>query len=173
MYLTNKYTQCYYNIIARAQKRINSAYTEKHHIIPKSLGGSDQDANLVKLTAREHFICHRLLCKMVSGKQKQSMVYALWKMTMRNKKQKRYIPNSRIYDNVKKLLSDSKKGVKLSEKHKQSMRVPKGPMSSEEKQKRSDANKGKLKTEETKKKMSEAKKKMWADRKKIVNSVDL
>ena len=41
MYLQNKYTKCYYNIIDRAKSRDLSkeTYTEKHHIIPKSLGG--------------------------------------------------------------------------------------------------------------------------------------
>lgn len=38
-------------------------YCEKHHIIPKSLGGSDDQSNLIMLTAREHFIAHRLLLK--------------------------------------------------------------------------------------------------------------
>lgn len=39
-------------------------YTEVHHIVPKCLGGSDDHENLVRLTAREHFIAHRLLTKM-------------------------------------------------------------------------------------------------------------
>ena len=34
-----------------------------HHIIPKSLGGTDSDSNLVKLTYKEHFISHYLLHK--------------------------------------------------------------------------------------------------------------
>ena len=35
-------------------------YTEKHHILPKCLGGIDDD-NLIDLTAREHFIAHKML----------------------------------------------------------------------------------------------------------------
>lgn len=38
-------------------------YTESHHITPRCLGGSDEPGNLVRLTAREHFIAHRLLAK--------------------------------------------------------------------------------------------------------------
>ena len=60
MYLHNKYTITYYNIIAQAQSRTLDCYTENHHIIPKSLGGSNDSDNLVALTAREHFLCHWL-----------------------------------------------------------------------------------------------------------------
>jgi len=67
MYLQNKYTRWYYNIIQRAQTREISGYIERHHIIPKSLGGSNSKDNLVNLTAREHFVCHWLLTKMVGG----------------------------------------------------------------------------------------------------------
>lgn len=38
-------------------------YTEKHHIIPRSLGGGNNHENLVLLTAREHLLTHRLLWK--------------------------------------------------------------------------------------------------------------
>lgn len=80
MYLQNKYTRWYYNIIQRAKTREISGYIERHHIIPKSLGGNNSKDNLVDLTAREHFICHWLLTKMVSGVSKQKMVYALHAM---------------------------------------------------------------------------------------------
>ncbi len=40
-----------------------NCYCEKHHIIPKSEGGSDEPDNLVNLTAREHYIAHLLLWK--------------------------------------------------------------------------------------------------------------
>lgn len=33
-------------------------YYEKHHIIPKSLGGTNKKDNLVKLTPKEHFLAH-------------------------------------------------------------------------------------------------------------------
>jgi len=37
---------------------------ERHHIVPVSQGGSDDDMNLICLTAREHFIAHKILHKM-------------------------------------------------------------------------------------------------------------
>lgn len=44
-------------------KKSKELYTELHHILPRCLGGSDSKSNLVRLTAREHFIAHRLLTK--------------------------------------------------------------------------------------------------------------
>ena len=80
MFNSSKYTKCYYSIIDQALSRSAvTTYTEKHHIIPKCLGGSNKKENLVCLTAREHFICHLLLPRMVDdGKFKAKMWYAAW-----------------------------------------------------------------------------------------------
>jgi len=75
MYLQNKYTRCYYNIVNRAKARSTVGYFERHHIIPKSLGGSDNASNLVELTSREHFICHWLLTKMLPNSPEQKKLY--------------------------------------------------------------------------------------------------
>lgn len=102
-FLDNKYTKCYFNIVEKASKQILNGYTEKHHIVPKSLGGSNDEINLVRFTAREHFICHRLLTKMVEGKSKSKMLWALHRMIYQvNKDQIRYIPNSRTFEHIKK-----------------------------------------------------------------------
>ena len=109
----NKYTRWYYNIIDSAKLRKIPAdqYTEKHHIIPKSLGGNNSKENLVKLTAREHFICHWLLTKMTRGVYQKKMAYACKRlMHSKNKKQDRYKINSRLYEvlkvNMNELLKD-------------------------------------------------------------------
>ncbi len=39
----------------------NYVYYERHHILPKCLGGENDKENLVLLTGKEHFICHKLL----------------------------------------------------------------------------------------------------------------
>ena len=80
MYLHNKYTVWYYNIINRAKNRTINTYTERHHIIPRSLGGNNEKSNIVRLTGREHFICHWLLTKMTQGEFRNKMVYALRRM---------------------------------------------------------------------------------------------
>jgi 5-methylcytosine-specific restriction endonuclease McrA len=56
------YQKIHDSIIERAKNRNLLDYKERHHIIPKCLGGSDNLDNLVDLTAREHFIIHKILC---------------------------------------------------------------------------------------------------------------
>jgi len=104
IFITNKYTKCYNSIIANAKARILvNRYTERHHIIPKSLGGDNSKENLVKLTAREHFICHWLLTKMLTGNEKHKMIYALSGMRRMAKKPVFYSTpiTSRVYANLR------------------------------------------------------------------------
>ena len=61
------------------------------------MGGSDDATNIVRLTAREHFICHRLLTKMTTGKHKNKMSYAMWRLT----NCKKYRITSRTYNSVR------------------------------------------------------------------------
>ena len=59
-----KYSRWYNNLIEKSKNRKLQGYTEKHHIIPRSFGGSNDAANIAVLTAREHYIAHWLLWKM-------------------------------------------------------------------------------------------------------------
>ena len=86
----NKYNQWYSNITERAKNRKLGGYTESHHKHPRSLGGSDEPTNLVKLTAREHFICHWLLVKMTTGQDHHKMLNALRMMRAEKQGQQRY-----------------------------------------------------------------------------------
>lgn len=96
MFNLSKYTKIYYNIVNRAKSRIKPEFAEQHHIIPKSLGGSNSKNNLVFLTPREHFICHLLLPKMtISEKHRQQMIHAA--VMMSGKK----LYNSRCYDSYR------------------------------------------------------------------------
>lgn len=101
MYLDNKYTTWYYSIVNNAKKRKLTGYVEKHHIIPKSLGGLDNTANLVILSSREHYICHLLLTKMVDGNNKRKMTFALHSMLRSSKVQDRHKLNSKQYENIR------------------------------------------------------------------------
>lgn len=103
MFKNNKYTRWYNNIVYNRKNNPldNSVYQEKHHIIPKSLGGSNKKENIVSLTAKEHFICHRLLVKMTDGKDKVKMSFAIRAMMIReNSHQKRHKISSKIYESI-------------------------------------------------------------------------
>lgn len=78
MFIANKYYFYYYSIIHSAQSRVQdpSVYYESHHILPKSLGGTNKKSNLVNLTPREHYICHLCLSKITHGIDKRKMTYA-------------------------------------------------------------------------------------------------
>jgi hypothetical protein len=92
-----------YNDIIENRKRVNfSGYGEFHHILPKSLGGSNDASNLVRLTAREHFICHLLLTKIHKGSENYfSMVMAFCMMyRVKSSNQERYI-SSRDYSELR------------------------------------------------------------------------
>lgn len=62
-----KYQSIYNNIISNAltqnRKKYKGVYFEKHHILPKCLNGTNDKNNLILLTAKEHFIAHKLLTK--------------------------------------------------------------------------------------------------------------
>lgn len=107
------------------QKRISNTdygeYGEHHHITPRSLGGTDEDENIVKLTAREHFICHWLLVKIYKkgSIERKKMLCAFWKMKQSpTKSQKRYL-NSRAYEKLKIEFSNTMKYFQSNEKNSQ------------------------------------------------------
>lgn len=58
------YKKHYEMLIERSRLRTLTGYCEKHHIIPKCLGGSDEPCNIAILTPEEHFLAHQLLVKM-------------------------------------------------------------------------------------------------------------
>lgn len=154
MFLNNKYTTWYNNIIYRARSRDldKNTYTENHHIIPKSLGGKDDKSNLVKLTAKEHYICHLLLTKMLDGNLKYKMMFALSRMLNFSINHQRHSPSSKFYDISRKYrsqaISSIHKGISESVESnlKRSLAqkgIPKGPKTEEHKKKISLSKKGK------------------------------
>ena len=84
MFVDNKYRIWYNNIINHYVNNPPTGYTETHHILPRSMGGSDDPDNLVKLTSKAHFICHLLLVKITSGRNLIKMKYALTLMIGKN-----------------------------------------------------------------------------------------
>lgn len=68
------YESHYYKLIEKARTREIYGYTEKHHIVPKCMGGTDDDDNLINLTPEEHYVAHQLLVKIYPTNNK--LVYA-------------------------------------------------------------------------------------------------
>ena len=142
LFKESKYTKWYFNIINRAKSRVLGGYTEKHHIIPRSLGGSDDLDNLVKLTAKEHYIVHLLLPYMVVElSHRKKMWGALRCMSkMIYKTHRRYLGSARFYEKAKEHI-DFGAGNRG--------RV----QTLEERQKRAASQKGRICSEETKSKI--------------------
>ena len=99
----NKYTKWYNQIIDRAKGRVLEPPFERHHIKPRSLGGTDDKENIAFITPREHFICHWLLIKITTGEERYKMLNALRMMRAENPGQKRYKTKitSRVYESIK------------------------------------------------------------------------
>lgn len=169
----SKYTKWYMNIIDFAKNRNIDVYTENHHIIPKSLGGDNSNENLVRLNAREHYICHLLLTKMTNGINKRKMLFALWRMMHGNKSQKRHKINSKQYEIIKSNMSlansEQNKGKKIPEHLRLKMIGKPSPLrgrklSEKTKEKMRIAAKNRRSSEETKCKISNSIKE-WASKK--------
>ena len=104
------YLKIYNQLIDRGQKRQLGhnkkslvsliGYIEKHHIVPRCRGGDNNKDNLVFLTAREHYIAHRLLVNIYPntiGLLAAVMFFCEY-------------GNSKGYATVRKQLSEIKKG---------------------------------------------------------------
>lgn len=122
IFLDNKYTNLYFKIIKSALKNyyINDGYFEQHHILPKSLNGSDNKNNIIKLTPRQHFICHYLLTKMfdLTDYRYKKMIIAFNMMISGSSIMNRYI-NSNLYKKTKlqyaNVISELQSGTKNSQ----------------------------------------------------------
>lgn len=113
------YTRIYFKLIRKRRENPlpKNEYGENHHIIPRSFGGSNEKNNLIRLSAREHFICHFLLYKIYKQKSKQfpnshfiqdkyqKMLYAFNMMFWGNpcrKSASNLGQNSRVFEQLKK-----------------------------------------------------------------------
>jgi|LakMenEpi03Aug12_release.lakeMendotaPanAssembly.Ray.scaffolds.fasta_scaffold227007_4 hypothetical protein len=144
------YERIYNAIIAKAKaenrKKYKGIYYEGHHIIPKCLGGegkaSDRNHfNIILLTAKEHYICHKLLVLIYPNNKK--LQYALWCMINGSGTKKRYTLSGRIYSRLRESFIKFKSESSIGHIH-----------SEETKKKISEAQKGKHVSDEFRKKCS-------------------
>lgn len=165
--LKNEKSRSYVEMCSAALEReATIGYVEKHHILPKSICKFDEQKvdknNLVIFTAKEHFRAHQLLSEMFDGQNHRKMVYALSALGF--KKDGGRILDEEDYAIIKEASRLAKKGIPLSEEHRQKIKDSfakhnpnRGRKASEEtKIKQSLAKIGKphIHSEETKRKLS-------------------
>lgn len=136
-----QHLKIYENIItkAKSENRIKKRkyksdyiYYENHHIIPKCVGGSNDESNLVCLTAKEHFICHKLLLHIYPGDRKIMYGYVRMVYSQNGKRIKsasefayvrELIKNTPIPQDVRDKISQSCKGKVRSTEFKEKNRI--------------------------------------------------
>ena len=110
MFIENKWYKIYQQILINAKSRgldktsINYK-TERHHIVPRSMNGTDDEDNLVLLTLKEHFVCHHLLTKCTSGAYVYKMKHAYAQMVHCGK----FSPTARQYELARQIYSEGKR----------------------------------------------------------------
>ena len=131
-------------------------YHERHHIIPRCMGGTNDEENLIDLFAREHFEAHRLLA--LENPDNSNLIYAWNMMFVQLDNGERYKPTAEEYEKARLLVSEKKKKDMVGNTNR------KGTTTSEEGKKnignakRGKKHKGTPHTEETKQKISESRK---------------
>jgi hypothetical protein len=120
MFNQSKYTKTYYTIVNRAMSRPITGYVERHHIVPRSMGGSNAKSNLVPLTAKEHRLCHLLLTKMtIDPSHHRSMIFAAWRMRCNSYPG---LSKGACFEYVRKEFDKINRGRKVSEETKEKLR---------------------------------------------------
>jgi hypothetical protein len=149
----------YSNLIERAKNRSINGYTERHHIIPKCIGGSNKKENIVRLTPAEHFVAHQLLVKIYPNNR--NLVLAVKMMTVSGT---HVIRNNKMYGWLRKKFSKAMSNRIITKETRKKMSVSKlgntnkkgKKLSDDSKEKLSVAATGRQHTEESKRKISEA-----------------
>ena len=104
------YKKIYEELIDFRKNNPANGYSENHHILPRSLGGSDDSQNMVRLSAREHFVAHLLLTRIYNeGPDHHKMIRAFMMMLCHSTTQHRYSP-SRRYEILRKKFSRAQSG---------------------------------------------------------------
>jgi len=168
---TNNYQKKYQKFIKSRPIRTKIKYDgcEIHHIIPKSIGGSNDKDNLVVLTPKEHYIAHRLLAKCYTGEKRMKMSFALYSLGhFRNKRRSKSPLNAQQYDIIRKQYYETMKTPEwkawCSAKSKRQWTPERRARQAElMRQQWKDGKQSYLKSDAYKKKQSINRKKLWQD----------
>jgi len=111
------YKNIYNNLVQKAQNRELSGYGEKHHIVPKCMGGNNTKSNIVYLSAKEHFMAHKLLVRIYPN------IKGVWYALIAMGRLSQF--KSRIFENERQKAYAMRKGFKYSEESKKKMSLAK------------------------------------------------
>ncbi|ACO94270.1 putative HNH endonuclease [Shigella phage ChubbyThor] len=121
------YTRALFSILERSYSRNLIGYSERHHREPRSLGGSDTAENIAVLTAREHFIVHKLLAKIFSMSPAYVKIFSLMRNRSKSQTSRQYeefalrkwerMKAANSTPEFKRKCSERFKGVALSREH--------------------------------------------------------
>lgn len=137
----------------KSLKKQKLQYFERHHIIPKCMGGTNVDSNLILLTAKEHYICHHLLY-LIYRDQKLALAWIRLSRSFGKGKNGSYRISARTYQELKELHVFFNKREYSAEHRAKISAANRGRKRSDEfKEKVSKANKGKIVSKETREKM--------------------
>lgn len=141
--------------IPKTDENGKKIYKERHHIIPKSLGGTNDKDNLIDLFAKEHFIAHKLLVK--ENPTNKSLIYAWWTMCQIKGRdyQDRYIPTAEEYEEARIAIAIMESESRTGDKNPMYGRHI--PMSEEQKEKLRQINLGRKMSPEVIEKMRQSK----------------
>lgn len=115
------YKQFIDNILqTRGRFNCGEKYHERHHILPKCIGGTDDEENLIDLFAREHYIAHKLLA--LENPHNEKLNCAFWCMShLSDKNQERYVVTPEEYEQARIIFSSLRKNSKVSEETRRKM----------------------------------------------------
>ena len=93
-------------ILLRGSKDKPKGYSERHHVIPKWMGGTNNKNNLIYLSFKDHVFAHWLLWKQFRDKPSAYSYYMMMK-------RKKVNPNPTVQQ-----FAQTNKGRKLTQPHK-------------------------------------------------------
>lgn len=107
--------------LVRNPSKAKAAGMERHHIVPKCMGGSNDKPNLVSLTFSDHIFAHVLLAKIYGGK----LAIALWKMTTVPRYQGRHtrLMSAALIAESRRAKGDARRGKPQTENQKAAVRL--------------------------------------------------
>lgn len=109
------YSRLYNALMAKASNRLIVGYAEKHHVVPRCMGGANEKGNIVLLTAKEHFVAHKLLVRVYPD------VRGLWLALVAMGRIAGF--KARIFSSERERAALSRKGFKYTEESRQKMSV--------------------------------------------------